>query len=121
MGTLSPALTIFGIRVFPCSSLVLRDIRVTRYYRGLKPRSALGNNSARRFILATCFFPQGRAHLQPVESCWAMLNDAISHVPPVRGTPEEMLQILEHRRNLVNGFGLPVKTKELPDSSLETR
>lgn len=50
-----------------------------------------------------------------------MLNDAISHVPPVRGTPEEMLQILEHRRNLVNGFGLPVKTKELPDSSLETR
>jgi hypothetical protein len=30
----------------------------------------------------------------------------------VRGTPEEMQQILEHRRQMVNGFGLPVRTKE---------
>ena len=41
-----------------------------------------------------------------------MLKDAISHVPPVRGTPDEMQQILEHRRRLVNGFGLPVKNEE---------
>jgi hypothetical protein len=33
----------------------------------------------------------------------------------VRGTPEEMQQILEHRRNLVSGFGLPLKTQELPE------
>jgi hypothetical protein len=43
-----------------------------------------------------------------------MLNDAISHAPPVRGTPEEMQLILEHRRNLVNGFGLPVKSQDTP-------
>jgi hypothetical protein len=42
-----------------------------------------------------------------------MLNDAIADEPPVRGTPEEMQQILEHRRKLVNGFGLPVKTTTL--------
>ena len=41
-----------------------------------------------------------------------MLNDAISHSPPVRGTPEEMQQILEHRRKLANGYGLPVGTQE---------
>jgi len=39
-------------------------------------------------------------------------------VPPVRGTPEEMQQILEHRRGLVNGFGLPVRKRELPESQL---
>ena len=47
-----------------------------------------------------------------------MLNDAISHVPPVRGTPEERQEILEHRRNLVNGFGLPIKTQDLRESQL---
>jgi len=40
-----------------------------------------------------------------------MLNDAISQVPPVRGTPEEMQQILEHRRTMVRGFGLPAETR----------
>lgn len=53
-------------------------------------------------------FPQARDSVIASELSWAMLNDAISHVPPVRGTPEEMQQILERRRDLVNGFGLPV-------------
>jgi len=63
-------------------------------------------------------FPQARDSVIASEVSWAMLNDAISHVPPVRGTPEEMLQILEQRRNLLNGFGLPVRTQELPESQL---
>ncbi len=60
-------------------------------------------------------FPQARDSVIASEVSWAMLNDAISHVPPVRGTPEEMKKILEHRRTLANGFGLPVRTQELND------
>ncbi len=63
-------------------------------------------------------FPQARDSVIASEMSWVMLNDAISHVPPVRGTPEEMQQILEHRRKMANGFGLPVKTQELPESEL---
>jgi predicted dehydrogenase len=63
-------------------------------------------------------FPRGRDSVIASEVSWAMLNDAIAHQPPVRGTPGEMQQILEHRRNLVQGFGLPVKTVELLDGSL---
>src|SRR5580765_5522222 len=63
-------------------------------------------------------FPQARDSVIASEVSWAMLNDAISHLPPVRGTAEEMEQILQHRRSLSNGFGLPVKTHELLDGSL---
>ena len=55
-------------------------------------------------------FPQARDSVVASEVSWAMLNDAIANVPPVRGTSEEMRQILEHRRHLENGFGLPVKS-----------
>jgi predicted dehydrogenase len=55
-------------------------------------------------------FPRARDSVIASEVSWAMLNDAIANEPPVRGTPEEMQQILEHRRKLVNGFGLPVKS-----------
>lgn len=54
-------------------------------------------------------FPQARDSVVASEMSWAMLNDAIANESPVRGTPEEMRQILEHRRKLHNGFGLPVK------------
>jgi hypothetical protein len=50
---------------------------------------------------------------------WAMLNDAIANDPPSRGTPEEMQQILEHRRHLANGFGLPARTE--PQDKLAAR
>lgn len=63
-------------------------------------------------------FPEARDSVIASEVSWAMLNDAVRNVPPVRGTPEEMQQILEHRRNLIDGFGLPVKTHELLDGSL---
>jgi len=55
-------------------------------------------------------FPQARDSVIASEVSWAMLNDAIANIPPSRGTAEEMQQILEHRRHLENGFGLPVKT-----------
>jgi predicted dehydrogenase len=60
--------------------------------------------------------PQARDSVIASEISWAMLNDAIANIPPVRGTPEEMQQILEHRRNLINGFGLPVKNHDLVES-----
>ncbi len=63
-------------------------------------------------------FPQARDSVIASEVSWAMLNDAIAHQPPARGTPEEMQQILVHRRNLIDGFGLPVKTEEQPDGTL---
>jgi predicted dehydrogenase len=53
-------------------------------------------------------FPQARDSVVASEVSWAMLNDAIANVPPVRGTSEEMQTILDHRRHMVNGFGLPV-------------
>jgi len=62
-------------------------------------------------------FPQARDSVIASEVSWAMLNDAIAHIPPVRGTPGEMQEILEHRRGMANGFGLPVKTEELSESS----
>ena len=60
--------------------------------------------------------PQARDSVIASEISWAMLNDAIANMPPVRGTPEEMRQILEHRRNLSNGFGLPVRHHDLVES-----
>ena len=63
-------------------------------------------------------FPQARDSVIASEVSWAMLNDAIANIPPVRGTPEEMQQILEQRKRLVNGFGLPVRMQELSDLPL---
>jgi len=60
--------------------------------------------------------PQARDSVIASEISWAMLNDAIANMPPVRGTPEEMHQILAHRRNLSNGFGLPVRHHDLVES-----
>jgi myo-inositol 2-dehydrogenase/D-chiro-inositol 1-dehydrogenase len=65
--------------------------------------------------------PQARDSVIASEVSWAMLNDAISHVPPVRGTPLEMQQILQHRRSLESGFGLPVNTLEILESPLVTK
>ena len=63
-------------------------------------------------------FPQARDSVVASEVSWAMLNDAIANQPPQRGTPEEMQQILEYRRQLVNGFGLPVRTEQTAEPSL---
>jgi len=66
-------------------------------------------------------FPQARDSVIASEVSWAMLNDAVANVPPVRGTAEQMQQILEHRRQMVNGFGLPVKAQEEPEIPLLTK
>lgn len=70
------------------------------------------------FVGKNLGFPQVRDSVIASEVSWAMLNDAVANRPPVRGTAEEMHQILEHRRNLADGFGLPVRAHELPDGSL---
>ena len=61
-------------------------------------------------------FPQARDSVIASEVSWAMLNHAIANIPPVRGTPEEMQQILEQRRRLVNGFGCLSECKNFPIS-----
>ena len=81
------------------------DVMVDVFARSVLSRKNLG-------------FPEARDSVIASEVSWAMLRDAVAHQPPVRGTPEEMLQILEHRRNLVDGFGLPVKSHETLDGSL---
>ena len=58
-------------------------------------------------------FPQARDSVIASEISWLMLNDAILNSPPVRGTQEEMLQILQHRSNMLSGFGLPARTSAL--------
>jgi myo-inositol 2-dehydrogenase/D-chiro-inositol 1-dehydrogenase len=58
-------------------------------------------------------FPEARDSVVASEVSWAMVRDAMRNVPPVRGTPEEMKQILEQRRDMANGFGLPVRNHEL--------
>jgi len=52
--------------------------------------------------------PQARDSVIASEVSWAMLNDAMANVLPVRGRPEEMEEILERRRAMSNGYGLPV-------------
>jgi len=61
-------------------------------------------------------FPEARDSVVASEVSWAMLNDAVANVPPVRGTAEEMQEIIEHRRRMINGFGLPVKTGSLAET-----
>ena len=63
-------------------------------------------------------FPQARDSVVASEISWAMLNDAIANDPPVRGTQEEMQEILERRRKMVNGYGLPVRADGVVDTTL---
>jgi len=58
-------------------------------------------------------FPEARDSVIASEVSWAMLRDAMRNGPPVRGTAEEMQQILEQRREMANGFGLPARNREV--------
>ena len=60
--------------------------------------------------------PRARDSVVASEISGAMLEDAVANIPPIRGTPEEMQQILENRRNLINGFGLPVRNHDLVET-----
>jgi predicted dehydrogenase len=59
-------------------------------------------------------FPTVRDSVVASEVAWAMLNDAVKNAPPVRGTKKELEAILTHRRNLREGYGLPVRPQECP-------
>jgi predicted dehydrogenase len=102
-------LELYGVRDTLCKTAAFNDkkldVMVDVFGRSILAGKNLG-------------FPQARDSVIASEVSWDMLHDAIANVPPVRGTPEEMQQILAHRRNLVNGFGLPVKTRELEEKTL---
>ena len=59
-------------------------------------------------------FPVARDSVIASEVSWAMLNDAIKNSPPAVGTSREMQEILEHRRSLRDGYGLPVRDPSKP-------
>ncbi len=59
-------------------------------------------------------FPTVRDSSIASEVSWAMLHDAVKNQPPSVGTQSEMHQILEHRRNLRTGYGLPVHPQSVP-------
>lgn len=59
-------------------------------------------------------FPTARDSVIASDMAWKMLADAVKNNPPVVGVPAEMQMILEHRANLRNGYGLPVKAGECP-------
>ncbi len=59
-------------------------------------------------------FPTARDSVVASEVAWAMLDDARRNDPPVRGTRKELDNILHHRRNLREGYGLPVRPQDCP-------
>ena len=95
---------LYGVHNTVCKTAAFNDkkldVMVDVFARSILARANLG-------------FPQARDSVIASEVSWAMLRDAIDNVPPIRGTPEEMQQILESRRHLENGFGLPVRTHEV--------
>lgn len=54
-------------------------------------------------------FPTARDSVIASEVSWAMLHDAVKNNPPAIGSADEMEAILEHRRNLRDGYGLPLR------------
>ncbi len=62
--------------------------------------------------------PTARDSAIASEVAWAMLNDATARAAPTRGNKRDMQQILEHRRTLRSGFGLPVRPTECPTDPL---
>lgn len=79
------------------------DVMVDLFARCLAAGKDLGLPSPRDSAVAS-------------EMAWKMLDDAVSHHPPAVGTPKEMEQILTHRRNLRQGYGLPVRPQECPET-----
>jgi predicted dehydrogenase len=62
--------------------------------------------------------PTARDSAVASEVSWAMLNDAVRQQPPVVGTKREMQMILQHRRSLRTGFGLPVRPTDCPQEPI---
>ena len=49
---------------------------------------------------------------------WAMLNDAVAHHPAAIGTKNDLRQILQHRRSLRSGYGLPSRPGDCPEAAV---
>jgi myo-inositol 2-dehydrogenase/D-chiro-inositol 1-dehydrogenase len=58
--------------------------------------------------------PTARDSVIASDVAWAMLHDAVKNQPPSVGSPNEIKLILEHRRSLRSGFGLPVRPQDCP-------
>jgi myo-inositol 2-dehydrogenase/D-chiro-inositol 1-dehydrogenase len=81
------------------------DVMVDMFARSLVAGKNLGLPVPRDSVIAS-------------EVSWAMLNDAIKHVPPVVGQKKDMEQILRHRRSLRTGYGLPARPAEAPNDPI---
>jgi predicted dehydrogenase len=81
------------------------DVMVDVFARSVAAGKNLGMPSARDSVIAS-------------EVSWAMLNDAIANVPPVKGTKREMQEILKHRRALRSGYGLPSRPQGCPEDAI---
>lgn len=77
------------------------DVMVATFARSLVAGKNLGFPTARDSVIAS-------------EVAWAMLADARKNLPPMVGQKSELAEIIEHRRNLREGYGLPIRAQDCP-------
>jgi myo-inositol 2-dehydrogenase/D-chiro-inositol 1-dehydrogenase len=63
-------------------------------------------------------YPTARDSAIASEVAWAMLHDATKNNPPSVGTNADIKAILQHRRTLRTGFGLPVSPQACPSKPI---
>jgi predicted dehydrogenase len=81
------------------------DVMIDMFARSLAAGKNLGLPSARDSTVAS-------------EIADRMLADAVAGEPPRIGTQREMRQILQHRRTLRSGYGLPSLPQECPETAI---
>jgi myo-inositol 2-dehydrogenase/D-chiro-inositol 1-dehydrogenase len=81
------------------------DVMIEVFARSVAAQKNLGFPTARDAVIAS-------------EVSWAMLNQAIANGPPVVGSKKDLQQILQHRRSLRSGYGLPLRPQDLPGEPL---
>ncbi len=88
------------------------DVMVDLFARSLIAGKNLGFPTARDAVIAS-------------EVAWAMLKDAVSHMPPVVGRLSELDDILAHRhalrQNGDSGYGLPLRQTDQQLSAMGKR
>ncbi|MCL2641269.1 MAG: Gfo/Idh/MocA family oxidoreductase [Phycisphaerales bacterium] len=63
-------------------------------------------------------FPTVRDSAVASQVSWHMLDDAVKNTPPSVGTLSDLSEILEHRKHLRTGFGLPLRRSDQSLASL---
>ena len=81
------------------------DVLVDNFARSVAAGKNLGMPMARDSVIAS-------------EVSWAMLRDAIANGLPVKGSKRDMQQILQHRRTLRTGYGLPSQPQGCPEEPI---